>query len=46
MAGNRPDTDIATVAQRCMTTAVLMTWSNEDRFWPRGKANDAVLAQG
>lgn len=36
LAGNRPDTDIATVAQQCMTTVALMTLSDEDRFWPRG----------
>ena len=46
LAGNRPDTDIATVAQQCMITVVLMTWSDEDRFWPGDKAKHAVLAQG
>ena len=46
MAEKSPDTDICTVAQQCMTTVVLMTSSDEARFWLVGDAERAVLAEG
>jgi hypothetical protein len=45
LAGNRPDTDIHTVAQQCMTTVTVMTWSDEAHFKAVGRLQQDALTR-